>query len=176
MPAMNPVLSQFPLTRWPLLIGGASLLIMFGAWGFQYIGHYDPCALCYDQRHIHMAVIALGFASGLGLMLKPDLARFTPWILFLMAALLLYSAGFAFWHAGIENDWWDGPASCTASGGASISASDIMAALNGERPVVLCDEAAWRMLGISMAGYNAMISAVMAVVAGWVGLRGLKAS
>ncbi len=176
MPAMNPVLSRFPLTRWPLLIAGGSLLIMFGAWGFQYIGHYDPCALCYDQRHIHMAVIALGFASGLALMLKPDFARFTPWILFLMAALLLYSAGFAFWHAGIENDWWDGPASCTASGGASISASDIMAALNGERPVVLCDEAAWRMLGISMAGYNAAISVVMAAVAGWVGLRGLKTS
>ncbi|WP_417498246.1 disulfide bond formation protein B [Maricaulis sp.] len=173
---MNPVLSRFPLTRWPLLIAGGSLLIMFGAWGFQYIGHYDPCALCYDQRHIHMAVIALGFASGLALMLKPDFARFTPWILFLMAALLLYSAGFAFWHAGIENDWWDGPASCTASGGASISASDIMAALNGERPVVLCDEAAWRMLGISMAGYNAAISVVMAAVAGWVGLRGLKTS
>ncbi|WP_417491001.1 disulfide bond formation protein B [Maricaulis sp.] len=176
MPAMNPVLSRFPLTRWPLLIAGGSLLIMFGAWGFQYIGHYDPCALCYDQRHIHMAVIALGFASGLALMLKPDFARFTPWILFLMAALLLYSAGFAFWHAGIENDWWDGPASCTASGGASISASDIMAALNGERPVVLCDEAAWRMLGISMAGYNAAISVVMAAVAGSVGLRGLKTS
>jgi len=176
MPTMSPVLSRFPLTRWPLLIGGISLLVMFGAWGFQYIGHYDPCALCYDQRHIHMAVIALGFVSGLGLMLKPEFARFTPWILFLMAALLLYSAGFAFWHAGIENDWWEGPASCTASGGGSISTNDIMAALNGERPVVLCDEAAWRMLGISMAGYNAMISVVMAAVAGWAGCRGLKTS
>ncbi len=174
MPEMNPVLSQFPLTRWPLLLAAGSLLIMFGAWGFQYIGHYDPCALCYDQRHIHMAVIAVGFATGLALILKPDLARFTPWALFLMAALLVYSAGFAGWHAGIENDWWDGPSTCTAAGGAGISASDIMAALNGERPVVLCDEAAWRLLGISMAGYNALISAAMATVSIWVGYRGLK--
>lgn len=176
MPPMNPVLSRFPLTRWPLLIAGGSLLIMFGAWGFQYIGHYDPCALCYDQRHIHMAVIALGLASGLALMLRPELARFTPWALFLMAALLLYSTGFAFWHAGIENAWWEGPSTCTATGGAGITSSDIMAALNGERPVVLCDEAAWRMFGISMAGYNALISAAMAAIAAWVGYSGLTRS
>lgn len=175
MSKMNPVLSQFPITRWPLLMAGASLLMMFGAWGFQYIGHYDPCALCYDQRHIHMAVIALGIASGLALMVKPDLARFTPWALFLIAAVLLYSAGFAFWHAGIENSWWDGPATCTAAGGAGVSVNDIMAALNGERPIVLCDEAAWRMFGISMAGYNAVISAVMAGISAWIGYRGLTA-
>lgn len=176
MPEMNPVLSRFPLTRWPLLLAAGSLLMMFGAWGFQYIGHYDPCALCYDQRHIHMAVIGFGFAVGLALILRPELGRFTPWALFLMAALLLYSAGFAGWHAGIENDWWEGPATCTAAGGAGITASDIMAALNGERPIVLCDEAAWRMLGISMAGYNALISIAMAAVAAWVGYRGLKTS
>ena len=45
-------------------MAGGSLLLLFGAWGFQYIGHYDPCALCYDQRYIHMAVIALGLAFG----------------------------------------------------------------------------------------------------------------
>lgn len=70
---MTPVLTQFPLTRWPLLMAGVSLLLLFGAWGFQYIGHYDPCALCYDQRHIHMAVIALGLACGGLLILRPAL-------------------------------------------------------------------------------------------------------
>ena len=62
MDTMTPVLTQFPLSRWPLLMAGGSLLLLFGAWGFQYIGHYDPCALCYDQRHIHMAVIALSLS------------------------------------------------------------------------------------------------------------------
>ena len=61
---MNPVLTQFPLTRWPLLLAGGSLMLMLGAWGFQYIGGYEPCALCLDQRHIHLTVIALGLIFG----------------------------------------------------------------------------------------------------------------
>ena len=170
---MTPVLTEFPLTRWPLLMAGASLSLLLGAWGFQYIGHYDPCALCFDQRHIHMAVIALGLLSGLALILRPDFARFAPYIIFVIAAVLVYSAGFAGWHAGIEYKWWDGPETCTASGGSSISVTDVLAALNGERPVVMCDEAAWTLLGISMAGDNALISAALAVASIFVGVKGL---
>ncbi len=171
---MTPILTQFPITRWPLLMAGVSLAILLGAWGFQYIGHYDPCALCYDQRHIHMAVIALGLVSGIALGVRPDLARFAPWMILIIAAVLVYSAGFAFWHAGIEYDWWDGPATCTTGGSASVSVSDVLAALNGERPVVQCDEAAWTLFGISMAGYNGLISAAMAIVSICVGIGGLR--
>jgi len=174
MDAMTPVLTQFPLTRWPLLMAGGSLLMLFGAWGFQYIGHYDPCALCYDQRYIHMAVIALGLASGVLLILRPGLARFAPLMIFAVAAVLVYSAGFAGWHAGIEYGWWAGPETCTATGGGGVSVSDVLAALDGQRPVVMCDEAAWTLLGISMAGYNALISAAMAAISIVVGVRGLK--
>lgn len=171
---MTPILTRFPLTRWPLLMAGLSLLMLLGAWGFQYIGHYDPCALCYDQRYIHMAVIALGLASGALLIVRPDMARFAPLMIFAVAAVLLYSAGFAAWHAGIEYDWWDGPATCTVTGGGSVSVADVLAALGGDRPVVLCDEAAWTLFGISMAGYNALISAAMAGASILVGIRGLK--
>jgi disulfide bond formation protein DsbB len=173
MDTMTPVLTQFPLTRWPLLMAGGSLLLLFGAWGFQYIGHYDPCALCYDQRHIHMGVIALGLASGILLSLRPGLARFAPLMIFAVAAVLLFSAGFAGWHAGIEYGWWQGPETCTAAGG-SVSVNDVLAALDGQRPVVLCDEAAWTLFGISMAGYNALVSAAMAAVSIAMGIRGLK--
>ena len=171
---MTPILTQFPITRWPLLMAGVSLALLLGAWGFQYIGHYDPCALCYDQRHIHMAVIALGLASGVALGLRPELARFAPWVILAIAAVLVYSAGFAFWHAGIEYDWWAGPETCTTTGGASVSVTDVLAALDGNRPVVLCDEAAWTLLGISMAGYNGLISAVMAIISICVGVQGLR--
>mgnify|MGYP003112725095 CR=1 FL=1 len=171
---MTPMLHQFPLTRWPLLMAGGSLLLLLGAWGFQYIGHYDPCALCYDQRHIHMAVIGLGLASGVLLSVRPELARYAPWMIFAVAAVLAFSAGFSFWHAGIEYDWWEGPASCTASNIGDVSVSDVLAALGGERPVVLCDEAAWTLFGISMAGYNALISAVMAGISAFVGFKGLR--
>ena len=171
---MTPLLTQFPITRWPLLMAGVSLALLLGAWGFQYIGHYDPCALCYDQRHIHMAVIALGLASGVALGLRPELARFAPWVILAIAAVLVYSAGFAFWHAGIEYDWWAGPETCTATGGAAVSVTDVLAALDGNRPVVQCDEAAWTLFGISMAGYNGLISAAMAIVSICVGVQGLR--
>ena len=171
---MTPILTQFPITRWPLLMAGVSLALLLGAWGFQYIGHYDPCALCYDQRHIHMAVIALGLASGVALGVRPELARFAPWVILAIAAVLVYSAGFSFWHAGIEYDWWAGPETCTASGGASVSVTDVLAALDGNRPVVQCDEAAWTLFGISMAGYNGLISAAMAIVSICVGVQGLR--
>jgi disulfide bond formation protein DsbB len=174
MQFMNPVLNKFPLTRWPLIMAGGSLLLLLGAWAFQYIWHYDPCALCYDQRHIHMAVIALGLATGLALMLKPTLARFAPWPVFAIALVLLYSAGFSAWHAGIEYGWWAGPATCTSTGITEVNIADVLATINGERPSVMCDEAAWTLLGISMAGYNALISTGMAVVSGMAGYKGLK--
>jgi len=172
---MNPVLSEFPLSRWPLLMAGFSLAMLLGAWGFQYIGHYEPCALCYDQRYIHMAVIALGLATGGTLILKPSLARFASWPIFAVAAVLIYSAGFAGWHAGIEYDWWAGPASCTVGNISNINVESVLSALSGESHPPMCDEASWTLFGISMAGYNAMISAVMAGVSIFMGYRGLTA-
>lgn len=174
MSFMTPVLSQFPLTRWPLIMAGFSLAMLLGAWGFEYIGKYLPCALCYDQRYIHMAVIALGLASGIGLIMRPGLARFAPYVIFAVAAVLLYSAGFAGWHAGIEYDWWAGPASCTTGAIGTVDVSSIMDALNGRSIVPMCDEASWTLFGISMAGYNAIISLAMAGVSIFVGYRGLK--
>jgi disulfide bond formation protein DsbB len=171
---MNPVLSQFPLTRWPLLMAGGSLMLLLGAWIFQYGFGYEPCALCYDQRYIHMAVIALGLASGGVLIIKPTLARFAPWTIFAVAAVLLWSAGFAFWHAGIEYDWWAGPASCTTGGNLNFDPASLMDVLDGTTIPAMCDEASWRFIGISMAGYNAMISAVMASISIFVGYKGLK--
>lgn len=173
--SMNPVLSEFPLTRWPLIMAGFSLAMLLGAWGFEYIGHYLPCALCYDQRYIHMAVIGLGLASGIGLIVKPSLARFASWPIFAVALVLIYSAGFAGWHAGIEYGWWAGPETCTAGGVNAVDPASIMAALNGELTPPMCDEASWTLLGISMAGYNAIISAIMAGVSIFVGYKGLKA-
>lgn len=95
-------------------------------------------------------------------------------MIFAVAAVLLFSAGFAGWHAGIEYGWWPGPETCTVSGGGSVSVGDVLAALDGQRPVVMCDEAAWRLFGISMAGYNALISAAMAGLSIAMAVRGLR--
>ena len=95
-------------------------------------------------------------------------------MIFAVAAVLLYSAGFAGWHAGIEYDWWAGPASCTTGAIGTVDVSSIMDALNGRSIVPMCDEASWTLFGISMAGYNAIISLAMAGVSIFVGYRGLK--
>lgn len=180
MEFMTPVLSQFPLTRWPLLMAGGSLALLLGAWTFQYGFGYEPCALCFDQRYIHMAVIAVGLASGLVLTVKPSLARFAPFAIFAVALVLIWSAIFAGWHAGIEWDLWAGPSSCTGTGTFdadrfnALFGTDDTSGGTGFVPA-MCDEASWRLLGISMAGYNAIISAGMAAISIFVGYKGLKA-
>lgn len=170
--AMNTIHSLLTAQRWPLWAALASALILGGAYFFQYVLGYDPCALCYDQRHIHQAVIGVGVAGGAGLIFVPALRPYAMWICLVIGAIYVYSAGFAFWHAGIEYDWWEGPSTCTATGPASISTDDLNAFLDGSGgPVVLCDEAAWTLLGISMAGYNALMSAVLAVASVYIGIR-----
>lgn len=170
---MTSILNKIPLARWPLLLAAGSLSMLLGAWAFQYIGLYEPCALCFDQRHIHKIVIALGVVGGGVLLLKPSLERFAPWLILPVAAALLYSAGFAGWHAGIEWSWWPGPATCTV-GGVFLATGNPLDALEAGLHPAMCDEASWRLLGISMAGYNAVISAAMAGLAIFVAIKGLK--
>ena len=79
-------------------------------------------------------------------------------------SLFLVSLYWGVTHAGIEYGLWAGPASCTASGGGAFSLADLNAALSERTNVVLCDEIAWSLLGISMAGWNAIVSAALAAM------------
>jgi len=168
---MNSLTSLLTAQRWPFLAALASALILGGAYFFEYVLGYDPCALCYDQRHIHQAVMGAGLIGGLGMMVLPSLRKHALWICLLIGAIFVYSAGFAFWHAGIEYDWWEGPSTCTAGAVINISTDDLMSVLDGGGPVVLCDEAAWTLLGISMAGYNALMSLGLAVASVFIGIK-----
>jgi disulfide bond formation protein DsbB len=173
MAFMTSLLNKIPLSRWPLLLAGGSLSLLLGAWGFQYIGLFEPCALCFDQRDIHKVVILLGALLGGLLLLKPSLERFAPWLILPVSAVLVYSAWFAGWHAGIEWDFWDGPETCTAGGVLLATGNPLDALEAGLRPA-MCDEANWRLLGISMAGYNALISAAMAGMSIFVAVTAIK--
>jgi disulfide bond formation protein DsbB len=96
----------------------------------------------------------------------------------LLGLIFLGEAALAAYHAGVEWRWWPGPASCTGGHGV-VKPSDMLALLKGGRvTVVQCDQAAWRLLGLSMAGWNAAVALVLALaslfVAATSGTRGLR--
>ena len=134
-----------------------SAALLGGAHFFEQVVGLPPCPLCLDQREAHWA--ALGVATGgivVGVLFKARLGAAAA----VGAAALVYavSAGLAFFHTGVEYEFWPGPASC-AAGGAVTDLGAIAEALNGKSPAPSCDEAPWRLFGISMAGYNLIASA-----------------
>lgn len=134
-------------------LGSAALLL--GALGFQYLGGLPPCKLCIWQRWPHGIAIAVGLVM-LALPFRP--------LALLGAAAAAATSAFGVYHFGVEQAWWEGPNTCTSStdvGGMSAGQllDQILAA-----PVVRCDDVLWSFLGLSMAGWNAIISAGLVVV------------
>lgn len=157
------------LAWWPLLAFVASALMLATAHGFETFGKLYPCNLCLKQREVYwvagtVALIAM-------------VAGRTPWAAkargpfnLLLAAIFLYGAGLAAYHAGVEWKWWPGPTTCT--GGATAAASDLVAMLKGDQiKPPACDKAAWVFLGLSMAGWNALASLGLAIASLTAGLR-----
>ena len=126
-----------------------SALLLTGALLFEYVGGMPPCTLCIWQRWVHATVI-LGALSGLIL-----LPRRTA--LILTAGLALISTVIASYHAGVEWKFWPGPAACTNSIASGSSSADMVEALLAT-PVVRCDDVPWSLFGLSMAGWNALLS------------------
>lgn len=140
--------------RSPLLLLIASLGSLGAALAFQYIGGLAPCILCLYQRWPYVAVAALA-AVTLALP-RPDWLR--PALVALCGVALLAGGGIAGFHVGVEQHWWAGTAAC--EGQVSISQgsiADLRAQLLGA-PVARCDQVPWSLFGLSMAGYNVVIS------------------
>ncbi|MCF8482310.1 MAG: disulfide bond formation protein B [Rhodospirillum sp.] len=138
-----------------LLLASASALL--AALYAQFALGLDPCILCLYQR-IPYVVVALLAA----LAFQPNLpSRWRGVTLALCAVALLVNAGIAFFHVGVEQHWWAGTASCVsaaASGGGVTNLADLRAALSAPAPnLARCDEPAWALFGITMAGYNLLI-------------------
>ncbi len=130
----------------------ASLLV--GAFLFEYVGGMAPCSLCIWQRWAHLAVIACAVASlGLGAG-APDRLR-GGLAITMMAALS--SVGIAGYHAGVEWQLWAGPGGCTAALVTGADAADLVDSLLAT-PVVRCDDVPWSLFGLSMAGWNTLLS------------------
>lgn len=148
-----------------LLLAGASAAMLAGAFAFQYIGGLAPCVLCIWQRWPYAAVIALGFiGAGLASGAKPS-GPLLGTIIAVAALALFVDAGIAGFHVGVEQHWWEGTRACVGATGGAGSPEEVLADLLSKTKVVRCDEVAWSLAGISMAGYNMMIALGLGVFA-----------
>lgn len=133
-----------------LLAAGGSAALLLGAFYYQLNG-YPPCQMCIWQRWPHAAAVGIGALA----FLMP--LAIWPWLGALAAAA---TAGIGVYHTGVERDWWDGPASCAGSVG---NLGGDLLSLDGP-PLVMCDIPSWIWLGLSMASWNALASAGLAVI------------
>jgi disulfide bond formation protein DsbB len=157
------------LDRWRLCAVLASAALLAIAHAFETFGGYAPCMLCLRQREVYWAVITLGIVF-MVLVRMPGGPRWRAASCWVLGAAFLVGCGIAVYHAGAEWKFWPGPQSC--SGASSVSMADMQAFLGGAtfKPPS-CEDAAWRLAGISMAGWNALISLGLAVLSGLAALR-----
>ena len=138
-----------------LAAAGGSLALLLGAFAFQYIGGLAPCPLCLWQRWPHAAAVLIGLAA----LALPG--RALP---LLGALAALTTAAIGGFHAGVEQGWWDGLASCSGGSIAGISVDDLLNPAADVAPPVRCDQIAWSFAGLSMAAWNMVISLALAAL------------
>jgi disulfide bond formation protein DsbB len=138
-----------------LAAGLGSLALLLGAWVFQAMG-YAPCKMCLWQRWPHGAAVAIAVVG----YLYPVAA-----VALLGALAALTTSVIGAYHAGVEYGWWPGPSSCTGGADAlsGLSGADLLST-EGTVNIVMCDEVAWSLLGVSMAGWNAILSFALVLV------------
>ena len=142
------------------LIGAAATIA--GAWWFEFVAGLEPCPLCLEQRlpyylGMPLALLAIVLAHTA----KPRAAGMA---LAAFALLMVYGAGLGVYHSGIEWELWKGPDACSGGGEIPRDAGSLLESL-GQGRVPSCTEAAWRFLGLSLAGYNVLLSAALTVIA-----------
>ena len=148
-----------------LLAGLGSCGLLIGALLFQYVGEMPPCKMCYWQRYPHAAAVfiaALILLTGI---------RGLAILGFLLTLLTACIGGF---HAGVEQSWWDGPQTCTSSTIDNLSTEELLTLIMSA-PIARCDEISWQMFGISMAGWNMVLSLCLVVLWG-IAIRSARTS
>jgi disulfide bond formation protein DsbB len=155
-----------------LLVLVVAAATIAGAWFFQLVMGLQPCPMCLQQRYAYYAIIPLSVLVALGA------AKGAPRPLLIagLVVIALAAAGnsaFGVYHSGVEWKFWQGPTDCTGPLVDFGKAGSLLEQLDKVK-VVRCDEVQWRFLGLSLAGYNALISALVVVIAGWGVMKSAK--
>ncbi len=154
------------LDRWRVTALAASAGMLAVAHGFQTFGELAPCALCLRQGEVYWTAAAVALAGMILTRLRGG-ERWKAGFNLVLALVFLVGAGVAAYHAGAEWKLWPGPSTC-ASGGGVVTAEALSGLLAGATVrAPACDEAPWVFLGLSMAGWNALISLGLAVLSLW---------
>ena len=160
---LNKAVPQSHLKLYLLVFVGMCAVIL-SALAFEHIGGYQPCKLCLQQRepwYLGIPVMAIGCLS---LLLKWP-AFVSRGILLIVGLILVYSFALGVHHSGVEWGWWEGPGDCgLVAGGLAENTGDFLSSLEDTVPPS-CTDAALRVLGLSFAGWNAVASLFLALVA-----------
>lgn len=139
------------------VVAGVTIL---AALAFEHFGGYAPCPLCLEERYAYY--FAVPAAALVYLFARGRSTGFSRILLALIALAFLANAALGVYHSGIEWKWWAGPGECSGAFELQWGEGGIV-----DTPVIRCDEASWRLLGLSFAGWNAVISAFLAIVAAY---------
>ena len=126
----------------------SSMAVILAAYYFEYIGGLFPCKLCYWQRYPHF----------LNILIFPLFYFFSMRsLIFIGTGSMFVSTILAFYHVGVEKKYWQGPNSCSSTSIEGLTTDQLLDQIMSS-PIVRCDEIAWELFGISMAGWNVLIS------------------
>jgi disulfide bond formation protein DsbB len=163
----SPSLAKAPrvaVTASALVLAIATATIL-SALAFEHLGGYAACPLCLQERYAYYFAVP---ASLLALLLaRGEATGIARILLALIAAAFIANAVAGIYHAGVEWKWWEGPGACAGGFDLKWSEGGVV-----ETPVIRCDEASWRLLGLSFAGWNAVISAALAAIAAYGAAKG----
>ena len=141
-------------------VGAARLIALLvpaallgGAFGSQYLGGLYPCEMCWWQRYAHMAAL---LAAALAFTMRAESKRGRTFTLFAALAIAV-SGAIGVYHAGVEAKIFEGFTQCTATTSRGLSTAELLKQIS-HAPLVRCDEVQFRFLGISLAGWNAILS------------------
>jgi disulfide bond formation protein DsbB len=157
-PTQNPALTA------ALAIAVIAAATIAGAWFFQLVLDIVPCPMCLEQRWAYYAIIPLAVLVAVAAKAGAPRGVLLAGLV-LIAFAALGNSGYGAYHAGVEWKFWLGPSSCTGPG-INLGGGSLLDQLDKVK-VIPCDVVQWRFLGISLAGYNALISLLMAALAAW---------
>ncbi len=165
MTALIARLTAEPARTAPLAIAAIGAAALVGAWIFEFGFGMRPCPLCLEQRIAYYFAIPLAVLLAMGVAYGASRKVLIAGLV-AIAAGMLWNAGLGAYHSGIEWGFWAGPQDCAGPVNSFGSAGSLLKQIESIR-IVRCDEVQWRFLGLSLAGYNVLISLALAGLALW---------